>query len=144
MNILRRIPAILVMAGIFMLSAQPGEDPLLKYFNFSDKIKHFIAYFVLGITLCMWISSQKWLAKPVFWGIIVVVLCAIFGICDEYHQSFVPGRSGNDLRDLIADFIGGIVAVFLYFFVAKSIKCAKKNSTFTSVKAPAKRTQTND
>jgi len=123
MNILKKIPAILVMAGIYILSSLPGDDSLLNAFEFSDKIKHFIAYFVLGITYCMWISRESWLAKPIFWCVIVVVLCTALGILDEYHQSFVPGRSGNDLKDLAADFVGGLASVFLYlFFVVKRSK----------------------
>jgi VanZ family protein len=116
MNILMKIPAIVVMIGIFALSSLPGDDSLLNAFEFSDKIKHFIAYFVLGITCCVWIPRKSWLAKPIFWSVIVVVLCTVFGISDEYHQSFVPGRSGNDLGDLTANFIGGLVSVFLYLF----------------------------
>jgi VanZ family protein len=114
---LRRVPAIVVMAGIFTLSALPSNDPFLNVFEFSDKIKHFIAYFVLGLTFCLWISNGKWFARPVLWSLIVVVLCSVFGIIDEYHQSFIPGRSGNDLGDLIADFIGGFTSPFVYLAV---------------------------
>jgi len=118
-NILRKIPAILVMVAIFTLSALPAGQ-LPNAFDLNDKIKHFIAYFVLGISLCLWISSDKWRAKPVIRGMFVVLICAIFGISDEFHQSFVPGRSGNDLGDLTADFIGGLAAPFLYLLVLKA------------------------
>jgi len=107
------------MAGITVLSAMPGNDPLLNAFEFNDKVKHFIAYFVLGISLCFWIPSPKWLAKPVIYGIIVFFICAAFGVFDEFHQSFVPGRSGNDLGDLAANIIGGLVAVFSYFLAIR-------------------------
>jgi VanZ family protein len=123
MNILMKIPAIVIMIGIFTLSSLPGDDPLLNVFSLSDKIKHFIAYFVLGTTCCIWISRKNWLAKPIFWCVTVIVLCTVFGVLDEYHQSFVPGRSGNDLGDLAANFIGGLVSVFLYLFIA--LKCQK-------------------
>jgi len=122
MNILRKIPAILVMVGIFALSTLPANDPLLKSLDFSDKIQHFIAYLVLGITFCVWISSRKWLAKPAFWGTLIVVLCSIFGICIEYVQSLIPGRFGNDFGDMATNFAGGFVSVFLYFFAIKAFK----------------------
>jgi len=114
---LRRFPAIAVMVGIFVLSNLPSNDPLLNVVELGDKIKHFIAYFVLGITFCLWVSNKKWFAKPVLWGAVVVVLCTAFGIIDEYHQSFIPGRSGNDLWDLAADFIGGLASPFVYLAV---------------------------
>jgi len=120
MNILIKIPAILVTVLLFVLSSLPGDDSFLNTFEISDKIKHFIAYFVLGITYCIFVPIKRWLAKPIFWSVAIAALCAIFGVLDEYHQSFVPGRSGNDLGDLTADFIGGLVSVFLYLvFVVK-------------------------
>lgn len=120
-DVLRKIPAIAVMAGIFTLSALPGEDPLLKALHLNDKIKHVIAYFVLGISFCLWASPKNWFAKPLFLGALVVVLGTCFGILDEFHQSFVPGRSGNDLYDIAADFIGSLAAPFVYFFVIKVV-----------------------
>jgi len=117
-NILRIIPAILVMAALFMLSTLPGNDPFLNSIHLGDKIEHFIAYFVLGITFCIWISSKKWLAKPIIYGIFVIVLCTLFGISDEYHQTFVPGRSA-DLYDLAVDFAASITAVLVYFLFIK-------------------------
>jgi len=117
-NMLRIIPAIIVMIVLFMLSTLPGNDPLLNSFHFSDKVEHFIAYFVLGITFCIWIPSKNWFSKPFICSIIVVVLCTLFGASDEYHQTFVFGRSGN-LYDLAADFTGGLIAVFAYFLFLK-------------------------
>jgi VanZ family protein len=117
-NILRKIPAIFVMAALFMLSTLPGNDPFLNSIHLSDKIEHFIAYFVLGITFCIWIPGKNWLAKPFVYGSLVIILCTLFGASDEYHQTFVPGRSG-DLYDLAADSTGGIIAVFVYLLFIK-------------------------
>jgi VanZ family protein len=116
---LRKIPAILVMLGIFILSGLPGNDPFLNSFHFNDKIKHIIAYLVLGIAFCMWIPRKRWLEKAFMWGLLIVVICTICGISDEYHQPFVPGRSGNDIGDIMADFTGGLISVFIYFFAVK-------------------------
>jgi len=117
-NILRKIPAIFVMVALFTLSTLPGNDPLLNSIHLGDKIEHFIAYFVLGITFCIWIPGKKWFAKPIIYSIFVVVLCTLFGISDEYHQTFVPGRSG-DLYDLAVDFAASVIAVFAYFSFIK-------------------------
>ena len=120
-SVLRKIPAILVMIVLFMLSTLPGNDPFLNSIHISDKIKHFIAYFVLGITFCIWIPSKDWFKKPLIYSILVVFLCTLFGASDEYHQTFVPGRSGS-LYDLAADFAGGLTAVFTYFLLLKKIR----------------------
>ena len=35
-------------------------------------------------------------------------MVTLVGVLDEYHQSKVPGRYGNDIYDLIADFLGAV------------------------------------
>jgi VanZ family protein len=37
-----------------------------------------------------------------------VVISTLYGVSDEYHQLFVPGRS-FDVFDMLADFIGSVV-----------------------------------
>jgi VanZ family protein len=132
-NILRKIPAILVMAGIFYMSSLPGDDPLLNSVYLSSRIKHIIAYFTLGISFCIWIPRKKWLEKPILWCLPVIALCTVFGILDEFHQSFVPGRScegficfskdmqklnisSDNLHDIVSDLIGGTVATLVFLF----------------------------
>jgi len=117
-RILRKVPAILVMITLFMLSTLPGNHPFLNSVNLSDKIEHLTAYFVLGITFCIWIPNKNWFAKPILHAIFVITLCTLFGASDEYHQTFVPGRSGS-LYDLAADFTGGVIAVLAYFSFIK-------------------------
>ena len=126
-NILRKIPAILIMLAITVLSSLPGNDPLLKTFEFSDKLKHAIAYFVLGVSFSLWIPGKKWLAKPVFWIAIIVALCTAFGFLDEFHQSFTPGRSGCDSSscewgDIIANFSGGLIAAVAYCIATLALR----------------------
>jgi len=118
MSVLRKIPAIFVMITLFMLSTLPGNDPFLNSVHLSDKIEHFLAYFVLGITFCIWIPSKTWLKRTFVCSIFVILLCTLFGASDEYHQKFVPGRS-CDLYDLGVDFAGGVIAVFAYFSFIK-------------------------
>jgi hypothetical protein len=142
-NLLIKIPAILVMAGIFCLSSLPGDDPFLNSVLLSSRIKHIVAYFILGISLCMWIPRQKWLEKPILWCLLVVAFCTIFGVLDEFHQSFVPGRScegficfskdlqklnisGSNLHDVISDFIGGASATLAFLFIAVAQKFKNK------------------
>lgn len=81
---------------------QVGEIPHL------DKIAHF-TYFSLGGALLTMASGLKWPGfsrKRLF--LLVVLICSITGRLDEYHQGFVPGRSGNDTGDWLADIIGGV------------------------------------
>ncbi|PWW06159.1 VanZ family protein [Paenibacillus cellulosilyticus] len=114
----RLIPALLVMAAIYWLSDQPGSEmnsvflpwfqelfPAMEGFNWG----HYAAYFVLALTFDYFggKSSDKWLNK-----VIIVLLCTLYGVTDEYHQLFVEGRT-TDYQDLLHDAIGAAAAVLL-------------------------------
>jgi VanZ family protein len=43
-----------------------------------------------------------------------VSLIALLGAIDEWHQSYVPGRSGNDPGDWTADIAGALVGVMIF------------------------------
>lgn len=106
------VPALMIMGTLFYFSSQPstGIPSLLPPW---DKVVHFIAYFVLGATFCLWVRGQRWKASPVRHLLIVLFACALFGISDEFHQSFVPGRSVS-LGDFAADMGGSLFAIVLY------------------------------
>ncbi|MDR2580324.1 MAG: VanZ family protein [Fibromonadaceae bacterium] len=133
-NILRKIPAILVMVGICYLSSLPGDDLFLNSVKLSSRAKHIIAYFALGMSFCLWIPYKKWLEKPVFWCLSIIIFCTVFGILDEFHQSFVSGRScegficfskdlqkikisGSNLHDVVSDFIGATAATLTFLLI---------------------------
>ncbi|WP_127588423.1 VanZ family protein [Paenibacillus koleovorans] len=115
--LLRYGPAVLCMAVIFYLSHQTGDDlgALLPFFQqvlpslTSFDPGHFVAYFLLALTF-VWALGRHALHP---WGkALVVALCLAYGVTDEFHQSFVPGRS-PDLMDLRNDGIGALIAVLL-------------------------------
>ncbi|MBI5416624.1 VanZ family protein [Candidatus Poribacteria bacterium] len=97
------------MIFIFYLSScssLPGPD-FIPHF---DKIEHLIAYLILSLLFYRaWSGSQKFSQKNC---IILAVLCTIlFGLSDEFHQSFVPNRCA-DIYDLIFDSIGAILPYY--------------------------------
>jgi len=95
------------MVIIFFLSSIPGKDiPLI--FPFSDKIIHLVEYMILSLLLKKALSSSSF--KYV--SILAVLIGVIYGVSDEFHQSFVHGRK-CDPGDLIFDTIGCILGQFL-------------------------------
>ena len=48
---------------------------------------------------------------------LALLICAIYACTDEFHQMFVFGR-GAELQDWLRDFLGTIIGLSLYFFVA--------------------------
>ena len=46
-------------------------------------------------------------------GVLVIVLATV-GALDEWHQSWVPGRSGNDPGDWLADVVGALTGGLVF------------------------------
>ncbi|MEQ1559134.1 MAG: VanZ family protein [Methyloglobulus sp.] len=109
---------LLYCALIFWLSSQ-SFLPTPHLFPFEDKIHHFGAYFMMGILA--WRNFSHYLKSPVLLAIVSLVFCSLYGVSDEWHQSFVPGRA-CDILDWVADSTGAGVAVLLLtrFFYKKN------------------------
>lgn len=77
------------------------------------KLAHAAEYGILGILLGTTIySSKRWQKK---WQFKTICLCALYACTDEFHQLFVPGRSGQ-VRDVAIDLFGAFCAVLLLWF----------------------------
>ena len=101
--------AALVWAGLlFWQSSSSGAGSLLSFLPAgSDKVAHFGAYAVLAALLSLAAGNAK-----LGWALAVA-----YGISDEIHQLFVPGRFAS-VGDLVADSLGaalgaGLVAYLL-------------------------------
>ncbi len=70
-----------------------------------DKVVHLIAYMPLAFLFFLAIHTSGG-RKYVF--LTAFLLAGLYGISDEIHQSFVPGRDAS-IGDVIADCLGGII-----------------------------------
>ncbi|MCX6954305.1 MAG: VanZ family protein [Verrucomicrobia bacterium] len=64
-------------------------------------------YGLLGTLLCR--IGRDWRA-----GLWAVLAASAYGVSDEFHQSFVPGRS-VEVADWMADTLGAALAVSAYW-----------------------------
>ena len=107
---LYRLAALCWMALLFYLSSQTSL-PVPGLFSGQDKIIHAAFYAVLGFFIARglspWQGGLSWTQIGV-----VTLLVALYGASDEFHQSFVAGRSSSG-ADLIADALGGFVAAYM-------------------------------
>lgn len=87
------------------------------------KAAHIFIYFVLGILTFNVARDYKISARRMI--LLSVLFVACYACFDEFHQLFIPGRSGEP-RDVAIDTIAGGVGVFAYFFVQKAIYVRKK------------------
>ena len=112
---LRIVPMLLCMGIIFFLSHQPGDRLDLPLFQGADKLTHMIAYGVLSATVIFGFSTEARRKKRVLVLVVAVLVPMLFGLSDEYHQSYVTGRN-SEFLDLVADGVGGIIVGLLWFF----------------------------
>ena len=103
--------------AIFILSSQVG-DALPPLLSGLDKLLHALVFGVLGVlVLGSMKTSSRGYTPGQAW--IAVGLVTLYGILDEFHQRYVPGRSA-ELLDIAADAVGGIIGVGIAWVLMKS------------------------
>lgn len=107
---LRWGPALALMFIIFLVSAQPKTDiPQFGFWDFAvKKLAHLLGYGVLAVAMGRGVRG----AAPFAWRQLVwaLALTVIYALTDEYHQTFVAGRSGN-LIDVGIDGLGATLGL---------------------------------
>jgi VanZ family protein len=90
------------MGLIFAASSRADFDPLPG--NVLDKLVHLGVYAVLGALVVRALSGGR---RTVGWphAAAAVLVSSLYGASDEWHQSFVAGRT-PDALDVVADALG--------------------------------------
>ena len=115
---------------LFFLSGQSSVGPKIDTFKHSDKVLHAI-YFTNGtaaLVMGLMLLRPGMERRRLF--LIGVVASLLIGAFDEWHQTFTPGRSGNDLGDLAADVVGGVLG---FFVVLWFLGFAKRRGVFAKL-----------
>ena len=96
------------MAFIFVISSFEVDAPGIEHIPLRDKGIHFVEYAVLG-WLCATASRQSWPSASAWrTAAFAVFVSVLWGLSDEIHQAFVPGRF-SELSDVVADLFGSLV-----------------------------------
>ncbi len=141
------ILTILCMATIFFFSSQTAPqskksssgfiETVIKIIDFNNSLDdkeigqitesmtflvrkgaHFSIYALLGALILLLVYEYKvdgWLAV-----LTAVLLSTLYACSDEFHQTFVSGRSG-ELRDVIIDAVGALVGCVIVILISKII-----------------------
>lgn len=111
------LPPVAMALLVFIFSSVPGNDyPKMTagghdWSNITNSIAHIIEYSLLGfLTIRAFDHSQVSKKKKLF---ICLVLLLLYGLSDEFHQSFVPGREVS-FMDWLMDAIGSLTGLGLY------------------------------
>ena len=102
-------PALLWAATLFLLSSRTHLPSLPPGLLSWDKLQHCTAYAVGGAALAHALRGGP--RRPWPWA--AALLGSLYGVSDEVHQHFVPGRN-SDWHDWLADTLGVLAGIFLY------------------------------
>jgi VanZ family protein len=103
------------MVALFLLSSWESPPDLGAG---TDKEVHWMLYLGLSALVVRALARGEW--RGVTWGRVIgaIVLSALYGASDEFHQRFVPGRT-PDVLDLAADTAGASVAAVAIWLWSK-------------------------
>ena len=100
-------PAALWAAVLFLLSGWSGPGVGLP--AGADKLVHVGLFLILGFSLA-WGKVRTGLGVP---GVLLLLIGVGYGALDEWHQSFVPGRTVS-MGDWVADSAGVMLGLVLF------------------------------
>lgn len=97
-----------------------------------DKVLHFGYFLGGGIILATYVLLRRGTSTSVaIRSFTPLAVLAIIGALDEYHQTFTPGRSGNDPFDWLADVLGAAVGIATaHAFHTSLLKLSSRNLIF--------------
>ena len=93
----------------------PGisEEQLTLAHSITRKVAHFAEYAILAWLAARAFTTSSRQALSHRWFLISLLLVVVYSLSDEYHQSFVPARTGS-IYDSLIDISGGLAALLLY------------------------------
>lgn len=133
---MRWLPAAGWYAVIWYFSARTGSesqamsDGVLEAFGYdiqnsamtlTDLLAFLVrkgAHMAVFFTLTGLLLFALWrpVKRPALRGAVALALCGLLACLDEFHQTFVPGRSGMP-RDVLIDMLGGVCFLLLWALV---------------------------
>ena len=124
MSILLRLPALLIAGVIWFLSSQsilPQPKGILGW----DKLQHLAAFAVLAAAVGLWVTPAFGKRRPVLSLLLTALVGSAYGVIDELHQYFVPGRDCN-FWDWLADTLGAFLGAAAMAFTMNRLKKEKQ------------------
>ncbi len=102
-------PVVAWMGLLFLvssLSRPPGGGML------PDWITHPGGYAILAVLLARALAGGL-LPAPVGVAVLAAALAAAYGVTDEWHQTFTPGRDAS-LADVVKDLAGAVLGAWAF------------------------------
>lgn len=119
-------PPVVWALVIFIFSSFPTATTSEIYWQdfIVKKMAHMVEYGVFAVLLYRAFKESGVEKKNA--GIVAISMAILYGISDEFHQSFTPGRDPR-ARDVIFDTIGASLAIYLIWnYLPKAPKRLRK------------------
>lgn len=107
--------ALLAYCGLIYYLSDQSTLPVPMLFHAQDKLIHAAAY--AGMAFLFWQAGRAWMLRYGlsgwrFLAIAGIVFCSLYGVSDEWHQSFIAGRDAS-VFDWVADTVGALLLTVL-------------------------------
>ena len=81
-----------------------------------DKLFHLVVFGILGFFVMGSLPAARdgYRRRQLWWVALAVML---YGVSDEFHQHFVPGRT-VEFFDVVADALGGLLGAWVMYLIS--------------------------
>jgi VanZ family protein len=97
------------------LLSKASYATLFAIHHYIRKTAHFVEYFVFSLLVLRAIRAGRQDTR-LTWALAAIIIVAAYAALDEFHQSFVPGRTPL-ITDVLLDTTGGTIAQIVAAFV---------------------------
>lgn len=91
------------------------------------KNAHGFLYMVLAIfvSCALFLNNKKGKDAVIY----ILFICLFYAVTDEFHQSFIPGRTSM-VSDILVDFAGSLLGLIAFYFVYYKIYNSEKSMNY--------------
>ena len=104
------LPVLIWIAIIFYFSSR-GSDNIIVASAKPSFVYHFLEFLILSFLFFRAFRAYK--TKNAF--LLSILFSTLYGLTDEIHQLFVPGRA-FELKDILIDFLGSCLILIKKVF----------------------------
>jgi len=127
----RALPALFLMSAIFHASSLTFPTDPSFGFRRSDLLFHFSEYFALGLLTARMVAPDMDRVHSLKSFLLASSIVLGYGLLDEIHQGFVPGRD-PDVLDWFVDALGGLVGILAYPVLYRGTTQSSSSSSSSS------------
>jgi uncharacterized protein len=89
---------------------------IVNHSEFTRRLFHLFLYLILGYLVYRALMAST--GRNEFWA--ALAACSLYGLSDEFHQRFVPGRTFQ-WPDIAFDIFGALLGILLYYWMIRIV-----------------------